>query len=200
VTSLLPENIRTCISKIREAFRDCPRPTRALLSPNSGLDGPYVHKNWRHLSREDVEALDFFGSYLAEDITYMSSISFRYYVPSVMILFLSHPNRIDFGGFISMVTRFESALNCRLDGRCSDGQIATTRPQADAFHDWFGQVMTIIRKFDLGSFESKYMQRLRALRARLKTFTPDTDYDASTIQSSRQESPSSSKAEQDAAP
>ena len=87
-----------------------------------------------------------------------------------------------------------------VDGRCSDGQIATTRPQADAFHDWFGQVMTIIRKFDLGSFESEYMQRLRALRARLKTFTPDTDYDASTIQASRQVPPSRSKAEPGAAP
>ena len=181
MSSLLPQNRLGCLAKIREAFHSCPRPTPELLSPNGGIDGPYVHKNWGHLAREDVEVLEFFGDYLAEDITYMSSIAFRYFVPSVMILFLSRPENVDFGGFISMVSRCESAFQCRSDGYAY-GQIAMTRPQAEAFREWFGQLMTIIRKFDLGSFEDEYMARLRALRSRSKTFTPDTDYDASTLQ------------------
>lgn len=182
MSNVLPENRRSCIAKIREAFRECPRPTTELLAPDGGIDGPYVHKNWGHLNRDDVEELEFFGDYLAEDITYMSSVAFRYYVPSVMILFLSRPESIDFGGFISMVSRCESAFQCRKDGYAY-GQIAMTRSQADAFREWFGQLMTIIRKFQLDSFEDEYMNRLRALRARAKTFTPDVDYDASTIQS-----------------
>ncbi|TLD70642.1 hypothetical protein FEM03_10000 [Phragmitibacter flavus] len=181
---MLPQNRVACIGKIREAFDSCPRPTPELLSPNGGIDGPFVHKNWGHLTRDDVEALEFFGHSLGEDITYMSSVAFRYFVPSVMILFLSRPDSIDFGGFISMVSRCESAFQCRADGY-TYGQIAMTRPQAEAFREWFGQLMTIIRKFDLGSFEDEYKGRLRALRSRAKTFTPDTDYDASTIQAIR---------------
>lgn len=184
MSSVLPKNRLACIAKIRESFDECPRPATELLSPDGGIDGPYVHKNWGHLTRDDVESLEFFGHYLAEDITYMSSVAFRYFVPSVMILFLSRPGSIDFGGFISVVRRCEAAFQCRSDGY-SHGQIAMTRPQADAFHEWFGQLMTIIRTFHLESFEDEYMRRLRALRARAKTFTPDTDYDASTIQAIR---------------
>lgn len=176
----LPQNRRECIAKIQDAFHDCPRPTKGLLAPNGGIDGPYVRKNWGHLTREDVEALDFFGEFLAEDITYMSSMAFRYFVPSVMVLFLSRPDNIDSGGFITMVNRCECVFQCHPQGSQYD-QIALTRPQAEAFRDWFGQLMTIIRKFDLGSFEAEYQARLRVLRARAKTFTPDTDFDAATI-------------------
>ncbi|MDB6135845.1 MAG: hypothetical protein JWM59_4088 [Verrucomicrobiales bacterium] len=122
---------------------------------------------------------------MAEDITYMSSVAFRYFVPSSMVLFLSRPASIDSEGFISVVSRCESAFLCRSDGS-TFGQIAITRPQADAFRDWFGQLMTIIREFDLGLFEHDYMNHLRALRAWLGSFTPDTDYDAVTIQTIRQ--------------
>lgn len=180
MSSGLPQNRLECIAKIREAFNECPKPTRELLSPNGGIDGPYVHKNWGHLSRDDVEALEHFGDYMAEDITYMSSVAFRYYVPAVMILFLSRPESIDFGGFISMVSRCESAFQCRDDGYV-DGQIAMTTSQVSVFREWFGQLMTIIRKFDLDSFEEEYMNRLRNLRKRASAFTPDTDYDAATV-------------------
>ena len=182
MSSVLPQNRLECIAKIREVFHECPRPTPELLSANGGIDGPCVHKDWGHLTRDDVEALEFFGDYLAEDITYMSSIAFRYFVPSVMILFLSRPESIDFGGFISMVSRCESAFQSRKDGYAY-GQIGMSTSQGSAFREWFGQLMTIIPKFRLGSFEEEYMNRLRNLRKRAKAFTPDTDCDAATIQS-----------------
>jgi hypothetical protein len=187
MSSAPPQNQLRCIAKIREAFRSCPRPTPELLSPNGGIEGPYVHKNWGHLTREDVEALDFFGSDISEDITYMSSVAFRYFVPSVMILFLSRPERIDDVPFFEMVRRCEEALQCDADGS-SYGRIALTRQQADAFYEWFGELLPIIRKFHLGSFEVEYIERLRTLRTRAKTFTPDSDFDATTIQAITQRS------------
>jgi hypothetical protein len=185
MSAILPENRRACILKIRDAFSDCPRPAPEQLSPAGGIDAPHVHLNWGHLTREEVEAFDEFGSYHAEDITYMSSIAFRYFVPSVMILFLNHPSRVDFGGFVSLVSRCESAFLTGSDDP-AHGQVAMTRPQADAFRDWFGQLMIIIRKFHLGSFEAGYVKRLRTLRSRLKNFTPDKDHDEALIQSVRQ--------------
>lgn len=147
----LPQNRRECISKIRDAFQSCPRPTPALLAPQGDIDGPTVHKNWGHLTRDDVESLEFFPDCLADDFTYMGSVALRYFLPSVMILVLRWPERIDFGGFIALIDRCESAFLARPD-KSAYRLIALTRPQTDAFRDWFGQIMTIIRKFDLDSF------------------------------------------------
>lgn len=173
----LPEDRRACVARIRKAFDACPRPTREVLAPGGGIDAPYVHKNWGHLKREDVEALDYFGDYLAEDTSYMSSIAFRYFMPSVMVLFLANPERIDFGGFVSIIHRCEEAFARERKERAYCGMIAMTRDQAAAFHKWFGLMITLISEFKLDPFEEEYIARLQALQELAKGPLPDKDHD-----------------------
>ena len=145
-----------------------------------GIDAAEVNK-WRRLTREDVEAFSDFGGYFAEDLTYMSSIAFRYFMPSVMILFLTRPGAIDFEGFISVVSRCEAAFWPRLDGY-ADGQVALTAEQGAAFYTWFEQLNLMIREFDLRSHEEHYAERIRLLQIRSQHYVPNVDFDASTLQ------------------
>lgn len=173
----LPEYRSACVLRIRQAFQGCPRPRPEQLAPDGGIDGPSVIENWKELERRDVEALQYFTSSFAEDLSYMSSMALRYYLPAVMVLILQWPGRIDFGEFISVISRFEGLFAC---GKAHQWYrpIALTKSQIAACHDWFDQLIGIIKLFDLESFEDEYVQRLEDLRSATSKGVASTDYDA----------------------
>lgn len=173
----LSQNRQACIAQLKAAFAECPRPELDQLAPHGGIDGPYVIENWAHLDRESVLELSFFDSSLAEDLSYMSSIALRYFLPSVLILFLQHPARIDFGGFISLISRLEGMFGCRDKGEAYR-QVQLTLAQRHAIRDWCGQIQTIIRKFDLSSCEGEYANRLKRLRKAILMNGENEDHEA----------------------
>lgn len=181
--------MQAVIARIREAFADCPRFTPEQLSPNGGIDASAVHENWEHLNREDVEKFEVFGDCLGEDLTCMSSVATRYFMPSLMILFLAHPERIDPGGFFFMLHKCERLFKESADSG-NWGRVALTQAQADAFRDWIREVLAMIHRYDRYSPEEQYERRIRELMERVgNSPPPDTDSDADTLFMLRQKYP-----------
>ncbi len=172
----LPKNRLACISQIECAFAACEKPTLDKLAPDGGIDGPYVIKNWGHLTRETVLELPYFGNYHGEDLSYMSSSGIRYFLPSILILFLRHPENIENEGFACLVTRLEGVFGCRKKTP-HYRQIRLVSAQREAIHEWCGQIMTILRKFKLGPWQAEQMARLKALRRAARTNATDHDYE-----------------------
>lgn len=173
----LPQNRRDCIAGIRAAFADCRLPMMEQLCPGAGLDTRYVQENWGGLTREKIETSKGFSRVEVNDLIWLSSIAFRYYMPALMIMVLTCPDYVDYMELETVIRRCEAVFLSREDGS-TWRQVALSPAQAAAFRDWFGQLMTILRKFRFGDGQQEMMDRLRALRARAKVFTPSVDGDA----------------------
>lgn len=166
-----------CVARIRAAFADCPRPSRGQTAPDAGNETRYVLRNWRKLRREDIEKLEYYGSPMVHDIAFMSSMAFRYYVPAIMILFLTRPEVVDDIGCPSLIGDLESAF---LPGRAGGipSQIALTPAQALAVRDWIGELIPLLPALDVDSGLELYTLKLEKLRESLTFHVPQQDHDA----------------------
>ncbi len=150
------------------------------------MDASSVVENWSDRDRRSVSDIDLFCSYLAEDLSYMSAPALRYFLPALLGLFLRSPERIDFGGFICLISRLEGLVGLRDD---HDGgfyrPVSLTQEQRLAIREFCTQVMTIIKKFDLDSFEAEYQGRLKEIRKNVLIFSCEEDYDAELFAQSK---------------
>jgi hypothetical protein len=171
-----PDYLNACIDQIQAAFSDCPKPSRKDLVSDEGLDSNYVRGHWKHHTRESVQALTWFTDDLAEDLSYMSPGALRYFLPSVLILFLKNPGAIDFSGFITVVGRLESMFGC---GSRPEAYrpVVLTAGQLQSIQEWCRQIIGIIDQFWLGSFQDKYFGLLIEIQDAAGKYVCERDYD-----------------------
>ncbi len=180
----LPENRNHAIAQIELAFAACPRPSQEELVSEWGIDGPAVIENWGTRDRASVARLNCFDT---EDLSYMSSKGLRYFLPAIFVAFLRRPEVVGFDDFAGIVSRLEGIAGLRrpicIPGlpEYDDGPfycpIVLTSEQRLAVREFCGQLLTIIRKFHLGSYEKEYQERLKQLRKSIVTYSCDADYD-----------------------
>jgi hypothetical protein len=175
---MIPQRRQACIDELRAAFNGCPKPSTADLAPWGGLDAQYVIMHWSELDRSKVCNLLLFSD-LAEDLSYMSSVALRYYLPEVLVLCLEDKERVDFGGIIGIISRLEGLFS---SGREAYRPISISKAQKKAIHSWCGEILVIQKTFGFGSFESDYRTRLKNLRNAIRCSVETEDYDAEYFQ------------------
>ncbi|WP_269527267.1 hypothetical protein [Coraliomargarita parva] len=173
-----------CISQIREAFKQCEKPSKERMSSWGGLDGDYVLKNWNHLKREQVREFDSITSYHTEDLSYMSSDALRYYLPGIMILFLEKPDVVDYGAFIGLLSRLEAIFGCRvLNPNKIPLKFDTYRPirftqeQLTSITNWTHQIETLYDELEVEDEAYWFSEQFERLRKAIGTSRNLVDYD-----------------------
>lgn len=172
----MPDHLKACIDQIEAAFAGCPKPSRKDLVSDEGLESNYVRGHWKHHTRESVQALTWFTDDLGEDLSYMSSAALRYFLPSVLILFLTKPGAIDLGGFMTVVGRLEGMFGCG-SRRENYRPIVLTAEQIQSIQAWCREIFDSIEQFWVPSLEDD-LARLMAIQEAAGNFVCERDYDA----------------------